>query len=172
MKTLPKIFIASSSESREVATEIRNQLNEYADVNCWFDAGVFKHGRTTITDLIRVAKGYDMGVFVFNNDDMGVIRNKVIQFTRDNVLFEYGLFVANVGTERAFLFHPKNVPNFHLPSDLQGLVNIPFDSERELEFALRLGIQAIRDAIDIWKEEKAKKELRSLIDFTKQKNQY
>lgn len=155
---LPKIFIASSSESKSLAEELKVQLNEVANIKCWFDTGIFKNGSTIVNDLINISTEYDMGIFLFNNDDKSIIRGRKMQITRDNVLFELGLFIAKVGVKKCFLFYPKNISDFHLPSDLRENF-IQFDSTREPANSLVIGINQIKDSIKEWQNEKSKEKV-------------
>ena len=48
---------------------------------------------------------------------------------RDNVIFEFGLFVGQLGREKSIIVTPKN-DNPHLPSDLLGVHVLKFQSDR------------------------------------------
>lgn len=150
-RRFPKIFIASSSESRKIAEEIKVQLNDLADIRCWYENGIFGHGNTIVDDLVRISGESDMGIFIFNKDDETEIRGKKLLTTRDNVLFEFGLFVSKVGIKRSFLFFPKHT-EFHLPSDLRENF-FQFDPDREISSAIYPGIMQIKESIRNWAEE-------------------
>lgn len=152
----PKIFIASSSESKKVAEALRVQLTQEADVTCWYDADVFVNGRTTLQDLIRISKKTDIGIFVFNSDDAISMRGNDYKVTRDNVIFEYGLFASQIGSENTFIIHPKGLPDFHLLTDLAGLTTNPYDPIRDLNQALIGVVSKVKDSIENWRIDKNK----------------
>lgn len=125
----PRVFIGSSVEGLEIAYAIQQNLTYDADVTVW-DQGVFELSKTTIESLIDIINKTDFGVFVFNKDDITKMRNKSENVVRDNVLFEFGLFIGKLGRERVYFVIP-NRTNLHLPSDLLGITPGKFDPNRE-----------------------------------------
>lgn len=72
-------------------------------------------------------------MFVVAPDDILIIRGKRQASVRDNVLFEIGVFMGVLGPKRTFVLWPKKTAvTQRLPSDLQGLVTIPYAGVREL----------------------------------------
>jgi hypothetical protein len=125
----PKLFIASSTEGLNIARALQLELEGWAETTLWTQ-GVFRPSSTVLDDLINISNDYDCAVFVFSADDIIKIREQQFSATRDNVVFELGLFIGKLGKERTFLIVPKKQESFHLPSDLQGLTYLPFDSDR------------------------------------------
>ncbi|HIF9372187.1 TIR domain-containing protein [Photobacterium damselae] len=123
----PRIFIASASESLDVADAINSNLDHHAEVTVW------KHGfnlsQSTIDDLIRIAESVDFAIFVFTPDDVTTIRDQQKRTVRDNVVFELGLFSGTLGKERCFIVKPRNT-ELHLPTDLLGLNPADYEGER------------------------------------------
>lgn len=125
----PAVFIASSSESVDLARAIKDNLDRDADVTVW-DEGTIAVGNYTLDALLQRSEEFDFGVFVLSPDDLITKHDRQQPVARDNVLFEFGLFVSELGRDRAFLVYPRDVPNFHLPSDLAGLNGAQYESDR------------------------------------------
>lgn len=123
----PRIFIASAAESLDVADAFNVNLDNQAEVTVW------KHGfslsQNTIDSLIKIAESVDFAIFIFTPDDVTNIRNQERNVTRDNVVFELGLFTGTLGKERCFIVKPRNV-DLHLPTDLLGLTPADYNGER------------------------------------------
>lgn len=67
---------------------------------------------------MKSASLFDFGFMIFTKDDISKIRDKEFETARDNVLFEYGLFLGRVGIDRAYVICEEGVK---IPSDLSGL---------------------------------------------------
>ncbi|OCK51118.1 hypothetical protein BA768_17855 [Chryseobacterium sp. CBo1] len=59
------------------------------------------------------------------------IREKLFSTIRDNVIFELGLFIGRLGTDKLFFVIPDLCDDLHLPSDLLGINPGKYDSTRE-----------------------------------------
>src|SRR5262249_18688620 len=71
------------------------------------------------------ASNYDFGLFIFAPDDVTVSRGKRTVSTRDNVLFELGLFLGELEPERAIGLVQKSKlkrNKVKIPSDLLGVI--------------------------------------------------
>jgi len=123
----PRIFIASSAESLDVADALNVNFDHQAEVTVW------KHGfalsQTTIESLIKMADTVDFAIFIFTPDDVAQIREKEKQITRDNVVYELGLFTGTLGKDRCFIVKPRDI-DLHFPSDLLGLTAADYDGNR------------------------------------------
>lgn len=135
----PRVFIGSSREAIPYANAVAKAL-EHAntEVNAWY-AGVFQVNDYTMEALDRNLKSNDFGVFVFAPDDVALMRDKPVFITRDNTLFEMGLFWGRLGRKRVFGLLPKNIKTksellpdaeFHIMSDLSGLTLPYYDAGR------------------------------------------
>ncbi len=127
----PRIFIGSSVEGLTAAYSIQQNLTYDAEVTVW-DQGVFELSSTTIESLMEILEKVDFGVFVFSDDDVTKIRNVEKNTVRDNVLFEFGLFVGKLGRKRVFFVTPMNA-DLHIPTDLLGITAGKYDTQREDE---------------------------------------
>jgi predicted nucleotide-binding protein len=132
----PRIFIASAAESLDVADAFNVNFDHQAEVTVW------KHGfalsQTTIESLVQMADTVDFAIFIFTPDDVARIRDKEKQVTRDNVIYELGLFTGTLGKDRCFIVKPRDI-DLHLPTDLLGLTAADYDgnrSDKNLEAAV------------------------------------
>lgn len=123
----PKLFIASSKERLPIARLIQELLAEDTKARVW-DQGLFGLSKTTIENLLHTLGSYDFALFVLAPDDLATIRSDNITVTRDNVIFELGLFMGRLGPERTFILVPQDDKSFHLPADLLGVVAAKYDA--------------------------------------------
>jgi len=124
----PRIFIASSSESLDVAEAVNVNLDHDFEVTIWKN-GTFKLSSSTIDDLVEKSSAVDFALFIFTPDDISTIRDRDEHIVRDNVIFEMGLFVGSIGKPRSFILKPREV-EMHLPTDLLGVTPADYDSAR------------------------------------------
>jgi hypothetical protein len=124
----PRVFIGSSSEAISIAIKIRKQLRDIANVVIWNEAPEFQINRSVLDGLLKSKDKYDFAIMVFNKDDALVTskdetggRNKALYVTRDNVLFELGLFMGWLGPDRTFFIY-NTKDEVKIPSDFKGLV--------------------------------------------------
>lgn len=114
-----KIFIGSSKEAEAEMERIGVMIEKLnCDVITWQDEESFIAGDFTMESLIHMSKQVDAAIFVFNGEDETWYRNNLVQSVRDNVLFEYGLFVGAMGRKNV-TFMCKNKPK--IATDLLGL---------------------------------------------------
>lgn len=123
----PRVFIASSAESLHIADAINVNLDHQTEPTVWKNG--FSLSQNTIDTLINISDSVDFAVFVFTPDDLITIRNQDKHITRDNVIFELGLFTGTLGKERCFIVKPRE-KELHLPSDLLGLTPADYNGDR------------------------------------------
>ncbi len=120
-----RIFIASSSEALPYAKQFKVLLEEnprFFPV-VWNEEGVvFKTAQTYIESLVSSLSNFEYAVMIFHPDDFAEIKGKKTVTTRDNVVFEYGLFVGWLGRDHCYIVQPENIP-LRIPSDLFGVTN-------------------------------------------------
>ena len=126
----PRVFIGSSTKALPITAALHATLEHDAEVTGWNDA-VFEPSKFTLETLLEQLGKTDFAIFVFNPDDLVTIQEIESQAVRDNVLFEFGLFMGCLGRERCFILQPRESKNLHIASDLLGLTPLKFESNRE-----------------------------------------
>src|SRR4051812_33238473 len=124
----PRIFIGSAVESLYVADALNVNLDHDAEVTVWKNG--FSLSQNTIDSLVLLASNVDFAIFIFTPDDIAKIKDQEKHVTRDNVVFELGLFAGALGKERCFIVKPRNT-DLHLPTDLLGLMPAEYEGNRE-----------------------------------------
>lgn len=107
-------------------------------------------GRTIIEKFEAHAGQVGSAIVLLTGDDEGGVVGQPLQRrARQNVVLELGFFLAKLGRERVIILHEQGV---ELPSDIQGVLYVPLDSEggwrnavaRELEAAgLEVDLRAL-----------------------------
>jgi len=121
----PLLFVGSSSEGLDVAYAAQENLQDLAEVVVW-KQGIFGISEFTLKALLDTLDESQFGLFIFTPDDIINIRGKESRVTRDNVVFELGLFIGRLGIKRTFLMLPDNALDLHLPTDLMGITAATF----------------------------------------------
>lgn len=121
MKT--RIFIGSSSEGLNVAKRVKAFFSNDYECFLWTD-DMFKYNDNFLETLLKEANLFDFGILVFTKDDFTTSRDRKFDSPRDNVVFEYGLFLGRLGRDNAFIIQEKDVK---LPSDLFGITHATFE---------------------------------------------
>lgn len=141
-----RVFIGSSTEGLRVANAIQSLLHHDFLIEVWNQGTIFGLGNATLEDLEAAVLTYNYGIFVFTPDDQLESRGRVRTVARDNVLFEFGLFVGKLTRKRAFIVRS---PEVSLPSDLAGINTAGYDpTAPNLAAALGPASQGIRAAIE------------------------
>ncbi|BBH23614.1 hypothetical protein Back11_49590 [Paenibacillus baekrokdamisoli] len=142
----PNVFIGCSREAIDYARAVSAQLEYVAQVNPWY-AGTFGANDYTMEALETELDVNDFGIFVFAADDVALIRKKPVFITRDNTVFEMGLFWGRLGRRRVFCIIPRDLPErddliqgtnvseFHLLSDLAGLTLLSYGQRTDGKFS-------------------------------------
>jgi diguanylate cyclase (GGDEF)-like protein len=145
----PRLFIGCSSEGIDHAYAIQEELEHKVDPVVW-PQDVFTGTRFTIEGLMNALPEFDYAVFIFVPDDSIEIRGEVFDTVRDNVIFEFGLFLARLGRERCFFIVPEDKNNLRMPTNLWGMNPLTFKqdrSDKNLRAALGPACNQIRKAI-------------------------
>lgn len=121
----PSVFVASSTRGRPYALAVQRHLAPDADVDVWSDEDIFRPNRAYLDTLLDSAGFYDYGVAVMTPDDPIEVRGESGMAARDNVIFEYGLFLGRLGPHRAFMLKEASVRTF---SDFHGIELATFEA--------------------------------------------
>jgi len=117
MDIKPTLFIGSSREGLPVAELVKKYLSDFADCRIW-NEDIFDYGKSYFDTLLELLSFFEYGIMVGTADDYSVSRNVEHMETRDNVLFELGLFLGRLGREKVFFLKEKGAKT---PSDLLGI---------------------------------------------------
>ncbi len=118
-----RIFIGSSKEGLDVAEYLKAQMNSKYECYLWTD-DIFKFNESFLYTLLKEASLFDFGILVATKDDFSTIRDKSFDTPRDNVIFEFGLFIGRIGASRAFVIQENGAK---LPTDLLGITVPQFE---------------------------------------------
>lgn len=146
---LPSLFIGSSVEGLDVAYALQEGLEFDTEPTVW-SQGIFQPSRLVLDELLSAVEKFALAVFAFTPDDLVRLRGNEHRAVRDNVLFEFGLFVGGLGIESCFYVMPRGDDGFHLPTDLLGTGAFTYNSSRKdgnLVAALGPACNKIRRAI-------------------------
>lgn len=122
-----RIFIGSSSENKRIAEAIQSNLSKDYYPEIWFQS-INGLTRSTLENLMDAINRFEFAIFVLSPDDITIIRKNEENTTRDNVIFEIGLFMGHLGRESVFFVKPNSI-DMHLPTDLLGITYGVFEPE-------------------------------------------
>lgn len=142
----PRIFIGSSKEGLDVAEYIQASLNDEFECILWTN-DIFKYNDSFLETLLKEASLFDFGILVATKDDYSKIRNKSFDTPRDNIIFEFGLFIGRLGHSRAFVVQEEGAK---LPTDMLGITVPQFTRTADLKLSTSLNeeIEKIRKTIN------------------------
>lgn len=145
----PKVFIGSSVEGIKIANAIQAQLDYDCEITVWKD-GIFKLSQGTLESLEKTLDDMEYGIFVFSPDDILTIRNTEKLSIRDNVLFEFGLFMGKLGRGKVFFITPENCDDLRLPTDILGINRGIYHerSDNNMRSAVNAFCEDVKEAIN------------------------
>lgn len=136
-RTRPTAFVGSSSESRDIAEAILQNLEDKVEITCWYH-DFFDPTSSVLDDLVAKVNKFDFGIFIFAPDDVVQIRQQQSKSVRDNVLFELGLFIGRLGMQRVFIVAHPDFQDMRVPSDLTGRNLVSFHNRDDGNLAAAL----------------------------------
>lgn len=151
-----QLFIASSKEGLTYANALKDRLNEefefqQFDVKCllWTDYGASRGGCSTLETLQDLSDSVSYAVAMITPDDTANIRGVSCCIPRDNVVFEFGLFLGKLSRLKVFAVIPNagipSVPDLRIPSDLFGITNARY--EYKLDADIVWAKDTLREAV-------------------------
>ena len=146
----PRIFIGSSTEGLYAANYIKQYFSASYECIIW-NEDVFKYNKSFLETLLNSASLFDFGFLIFTKDDLSLVRDAAFETARDNVLFEYGLFLGRLGLDRAFVIAEKGVK---IPSDFLGYTLTQMESEKSA-----VGKDIVKEAQFVPQLEKLKRQI-------------
>ncbi len=145
---MTKIFIGSSTEGLNIARKIKSGLKYDAHVDTWADGLFDEPGKAYIEILEEILHKYEYGIFVFNPDDKIFSRGKISKMPRDNVIFEYGMFLGKHTRKKAFFIVPRGV-DIKIMTDVLGITCLDYDpTNNNIQSAVSDACDQIRDLIE------------------------
>ncbi|MBS0549192.1 MAG: nucleotide-binding protein [Proteobacteria bacterium] len=146
----PKLLIASSTEGLTYAKALKALLAPEIESEVWVE-GFFAAGEFTLETLEERSSEYDGALVVATADDQVISRSRESPAPRDNLVFEFGLFVAIFGRRRALLLVEEK-SGVRMPSDVSGLTYIPFQRTSPVDEGLKAAGVAVRQLANRWKD--------------------
>lgn len=142
-----KIFIGSSTEGLNVARKIKSALRYDAHVDTWADGLFDRPSQAYIEVLENILNKYEYGIFVFTPDDKIFSRGQISNIPRDNVIFEYGMFLGKHTRKKAFFIVPRGI-DIKLMTDVLGITSLDYDpTNSNLQSAVSDACDQIREII-------------------------
>lgn len=166
----PRLFIGSSLEGLPIAHAAEDALREVAEPTVWTEAA-FRPGRLLLETLESKLKEFDFALFVASPDDALVKRDEQGKAMRDNVLFEFGLFMGVLGRRRTYLLLPSDA-QLILPVDLGGLLVGRYAAGSPRPLAAAGNCQSLVEAIRTeWAQENEARTRRAEANLNEDKTQ-
>jgi Predicted nucleotide-binding protein containing TIR-like domain len=168
----PRVFVGSSSEKLDIAFQLQSNLEDVGEFTVW-NQSVFRPSEYPLESLLKALRTADVGVFVFSADDILTMRGAEHAAVRDNVIFEFGLFVGHLGREKSIIVAPKGEDQ-RLPTDLLGLTVLKYDPNREdgnINAALGPACISIRRALLNIEPQRSSIPLEFVLNFIERRDQ-
>lgn len=124
-----RVFIGSSSETKELAKQIKQQIELYGSATAWWD-DFFPLGDYVFNNLIQKAVSFDYAILLGGPDDRVIRLSNMTEklSPRDNVYLEYGMFSGILSPNRIlFLMHE----DCRVASDLTGMMLAQYRSDED-----------------------------------------
>lgn len=111
-------------------------------------------GKTIIEKFESCSQNVSFAVVLLSPDDFGYKKDQLpesaIPRARQNVILELGYFMGKLGRKNVVALNKGGI-NFEVPSDILGIVYIPFDPYNGWKLALAKEIKAAGYDIDFGK---------------------
>jgi len=150
------IFIMSSTFGKGYASTLRDLLNSKLGnagyiARCWFDQEIFEPTNVTIKSLSELfdtlSKQGGYAIAMMTPDYETVIKNGKATLASDNVIFELGMAVAQLGLSHSIVVKP-DLENFHMLTDLDGVTYLKYKYSKRLTGTEWL-TQALSGTVDV-----------------------
>lgn len=111
-----RLFIGSSAEQIDTLREITNMIGDIVECTPWTNA--FGLNKSALDALIKQTRLSDFAILLATKDDITNKKGTTLETPRDNIIFEFGLFLGAAGPEKCFLLAEEGTG---LPSDIDGI---------------------------------------------------
>lgn len=138
-----RLFVGSSSEQLTTLNEIQRLLGDTVECIPW--TGAFEMNKSGLDSLIKQTRLSDFAILLATKDDVTKQRGESLNTPRDNVIFEFGLFLGAAGADKCFLIAESDAD---LPSDLDGITVAKFTREPGKYNSLDKIVESIKEQID------------------------
>lgn len=112
----PRVFLGSSAENLSTLKLISTHLSIIANCIEWTNA--FSQNKSNLDSLVAQTRLADFSILLAMKNDIVLKKGKSLSIARDNVIFEFGLFLGSTGINKAFLIAHEDID---LPTDLDGI---------------------------------------------------
>ncbi|APW61874.1 TIR domain-containing protein [Paludisphaera borealis] len=146
-----RVFIGSSSEYLHVAEVAQHLIDATATAEVWNVSPEFKQTQSTLDGLLSAIERYDYAFFILSLDDRLTIRARKTVSVRDNVLFEFGLFLGQLGADRvaAIMQTPTADVEARIPADLEGITITRFRDSKNPDDLRSSIASALKPFLDV-----------------------
>ncbi len=134
-----KVFVGSSSEAKEIDLIIRNLLEDCGiTVIPWTD--IFFPGQFGLESLLDISNDIDGALLIATPDDKTWYRGEESLSPRDNILFEFGLFLKSLGRYKTGIIIVEDSEHKlpRVPTDLSGLNFIKLTTSKQATIQRRI----------------------------------
>lgn len=170
-KHLPTVFLGSSKEKSKELEILADLIRTHALVELWTDHSLWQAGDFVLESLLTLVPRCDFAVLIFSKDDLTESRGITLGSPRDNVVFEAGLFMSQIGRQRTLIVAPQGGEHeLKVLSDFAGLNLIFYDvpaDRADLIEALRPAAERIRQRISNLKRRSPREEFYAVSDAGK-----
>lgn len=120
-----RVFIGGSSEGLKYAEKLCSFINKHEGIKCTIWNKTFDYNVSFLDSLKQSSLLNDFGIFIASRDDIAKIRKEDEIVPRDNVIFEYGMFLGEMKNNRTYLVQEDGCK---LPTDLLGYTTPQFNA--------------------------------------------
>lgn len=160
MEAKLRVFLGSSSEAEGLMRSLETELSDRGLITVPWQ-GRFGLARNTLDELWRSVHEVDFAVFVWAADSILEERGRLTWATRDNVIYEAGLFAGVLSPKRVFLVVKAGL-DIKIPSDYLGIGFV--SCEQSDDASIRRAAIEIKKAIDRAQHELNNDDLTRLIE--------
>lgn len=127
----PRIFIGSSSESKDIASYVRSCLGSDYECVIW-NSGFFELNRDTYENLAKNAIAFDYAIYIGGQDDRILrLRDMTSKIApRDNIYLEFGLYAGILSPSRSYFLIDEKCT---IASDLLGITVLRYSNKRSIK---------------------------------------